>query len=673
MTAKFPKELDFSLRRPRLLEPSQGNQRSAEDPMTIKKNRQYYTDATTSTYRRVSDKANIIINAAAEVAKKYSIPVVEESSEIRAAVNRQDPGSNEGSVISFDLFVRMLDIVEGMAERVDYDIIDDRVIGDPAANQRTIRKKLDSRFDDDNDGLLALLLVGGQIMTLYMIHLINGTWRGPEKVAASPTEPAAFIEGLREMTVGLAASTLIAGVNSHLAALFTEQGNYDTNTKTLVSGALADYRQTELPPIVQRANVILGIDDHKIILKYAIKYIAETQDRGYEFWFAYMTARRTRFLSSRSLRSAPMFSEVEFAKNNYSIDESPGSSFDEIPQNVLLNQIGPNSLLGNLASELQNGLNNSIVTPTDEFLCAQDYESNGFEKGLNFLAQVLDTRLSRDVLCCLVRFLSNVDTDLLNKIRAVLGIFLNTNTIHLAATLENFTPFLVNWVRDTFMKLIMELVQTILDKIYRVINDFLFDIEGDLGALEGCPLIIELIQSILDALDIIIQDVEELVKNYTLQIELNLSTHFGLTDDIEVAGARGGLIKVHKKRSLRRLLAIIDGIIGVLDSGFVLCDSEEADQYDQANGPRIVTYDEILDSPGILDLEDYLDIPSDVKNKYFSDAYEVRLPDGTILPNYEVGELQIGTVETDTQAECHREFPEEFIRDAVARHKERVN
>lgn len=685
--AQIPGPLDFTYRRPRFLEPAVVNNPTPQDSVTLERIRQEQLDSNYASYKRVSDKANIIMDYASKVAKKYTIPVPIEAVEVRQAVSRQDPDSNNGQYISFATFVAMLDLVEGMASKVDYRIIDNQVIADPAANERSIRKRLDSKFGDD-DGLLALLLVGGQLMTLYMIHLINGMWRGPEHLSAAPktagpvpTEVASpTAEAIRQAVVGFAASTLITGVNQTLAQMFLDDGQPNSSSKAIIQGAIGTAKQIDLPPIVGKIKTIMGMDDYKTILKYCVKYISETKDRGYEFWFAYMTARRTRYLSSVSLRSAPMFSEKEHARIRYSVDGAQVDPDSIVLENrQLFNSYGADSFLENVAAELQDGLNRSIVRPTDQFLCAQDYESSGFERGLNFMAQVLDTKLSRDVICCLVRFLGNMGVeslDTLKKIRAVLGIFLNSNTLILSATLQNFMAFFVNWVRDTVLKLVMELVQVVLDKIYRIVQEFLYDIEADLGVLSDCPLIIELIQGLLEALDTIMKDIQELVRNYVLQVELNLSVQFGL-DDLpnQVEGHRGGLIKVHKKRSLRRLIAIIDGIISVIESGATICDIEERDNLlnDPTTSRRVVTYDDILDSPGIVDLEDRLDIPSDVKAEYFSDAYEVKLQDGSRLPDYQIGEVQMASYnDISADDECRRALPEELISQALQRNKERT-
>lgn len=684
MSSKIPDPINFNYRRPRYLEPSEGNSpRTAQDKQSVKINQQASLDTSYASYKRASDKANIIMDYAAEVAKKYTIPVSEESMEVRQAVARTDPDSNEGQYISFNTFVRMVDIVEDMANNVTYSVIDDRVIADPAANERRIRKKIDSRFGND-DGLLALLLVGGQIMTLYLIHQINGMWRGPEQELAAqkttaggqPIEQASPIaESLRQASVGFAAATLITGVNQALATLFLNDATPSTSSSTTVDGVIATARQTNLPPILGKIKTILGIDDYKIILKYAIKYISETKDGGYEFWWGYYVARRTRFLSSRSIRSAPMFSKKEHRANNYT-EDGPIVAVGDVqdPTTFGIGVPGPDTLLEGLAAELQNGLNFSIVQPTDQFLCALDYESSSFERGLNALAQILDTRVSRDVLCCLVRFLSNTDIDLLRKIRAVLAIFLNAQNLHLGLTLQNFMAFLVNWVRDTALRLIMELVQAILDKIYRVIQEFLLDLNADLGVLESCPLILELINGVLDSLTFIMIDIQELVRNYIIQIELNISVQFGLDDlpaGIELQ--HGGLFKIHKKRSLRRIMAIIDGIINVIESGYVICDHEEINTVNPSGDGRVITYQDILDSPGITDLEDYLDVPTEVKDQYFADAYEIVLPDNSVIPSYDIGELQLADETVNGEQGCPRTFPDSIIEDAVKRYKERTD
>jgi hypothetical protein len=683
MSTNIPEQLDFSIRRKRILEPSSFvRPHTLEDPQEIEKFQQRLLDSTYQAYQRASDKANIIMKYAARVARKYKIPLREESAEIRQAVLRQDPDS-KGSYISFDLFLRMTDIVEGMASRVTYDIIDNRVIADPNANERIIRKQLDSRFDDDEDGMLALLLVGGQLLTLYLIHVVTGMWRSAEKPQAAvktagplPCENASpFVEAIKEAAIGMATSAVILGVNQALAFLFMgSEGTTDYDPSEIRDGAIGKAKQTTLPPILGRIKKIMGLDDHKIILDHSIKYIAETDERGYEFWWAYFVSRRTRYTSNRALNSAPMFSKKHHAKQNYSVDTAivDPNSVQEIERPEFVGASGPQGFLENLAAGLQDSLNASIVRPTDEFLCANDYEAVGFEKGLNALAQIIDSKLARDVLCCLIRFLGNIDVEILKKIRAVIGIFLNAQIIHLAGTLGNFIAYLLSWVRDTVIRLIMELVQAILDKIYDLLAKFLVDISADLGILEVCPLILQLIQAVLDALDLIFRDIEEVIKNYVTALQLNLFVQFGLADLQGEYGGHGGLIKIHKKRSLRRLLVIIDGIIEVLESVSILCDVEERDNLEK-QGLHTVTFDEILDSPEITDVEEYLDIPQEIKETYFADAYEIRLGDGDVLPDYQIGEVRLEAFgDSSGTLECKRDLSDDVIRQAVQKYKDRV-
>ncbi len=670
---EFLDRLDYSYRRPRFLDPSSPSKKPNATSEEIKSAGQEILDASYNSYKRVSDKANIILKAAEKVASKYTIPVPIESIEIRQAVIRQDPESN-GDYITFALFVKMIEKIEQQAKRVDYAVIDTRVKGDENANQRKIAQKLNSDFDGLDDSLLALLSVGSGILILFLIHQIGGIWRGPEKVLAahkdSIDQASPFIEGARETAIGLATAQVVLGIQQSLHYLFNNDGSSSSAVSQRITGSIGVLSQVDLPPLTKLFLKAISVDDHKTIVSYCIKYIAETTDRGYEFWYAYLYARKARYLAGRSLSTAPMFSEKEFAKQklNFNTDAALTST-------NLLNSNSPSSrklnILDQITAEVAQGLLDSVVTPTDAFLCAKDYESSQLERSLNLLAQTLDTKFSRDTICCLVRFLGKLDRDLLRKIRILLSIVLNTNTIDLSATLQNFEAFFLNWVRDTVEALIMELVQALMDKIASVISDFLVDISLDIGDLSDCPLIVELVQSILDGLDYIIEDIENIIQKYLSKIQINIGIDidFGSIPDRNRVGSP--VLKIHKKRSLKNLLRIIDNLLAVLDKNLALCDDEEYTKY-RSEGRNAITYSEFLESDQFTNSEDYLDIPEQIRKTYFRDAIEVRLPDGTILPSYDIAEVQLG-LHSENPDICKTLYGSELVDRVLKKYRENAN
>lgn len=672
----IPEELNFEFRRKRFLEDSNATISSSNKttPEEIHKLSQQQISNIYNGYRAASDKANVLMTYASKVASKYTIPVPKESLEIRQAVLRQDKDTGDGSYISFDLFQRMIDTVESMAAKTDYDVIDTKVSVDPIGNERIIRKKIDSEFGDEN-GAEALLLVTSQIGVLYLMHLITGIWRGPEVAVAAPKQGSGvgavvieqvspITEGIRQAAIGFSAAQIVLGVNNALLSLFNNEGNARHTNSQVVQGAIGQAKQTVLPPLVQKISKAMGANDHKLIIEYCMSYIANTNEKGYEFWYAYIVARKTRFMSALSLKSSPLFSENDFNKLN----GIPDSAIVD-PSNIVINQtdylrfLGGNSTLENVAGDIQSLLNRSIVTPTEDFLCAKDYEASSFEKGLNVIAQILDTKLSRDVLCCLARFLGHIDLSILQKIRAILSIYINIQVLDLGATLQNFAYLFSSWIRETIVRIIMELVQVILDKIYRIVADFLHDISADIEILQECPLILELISGILDALDRILIDINEIIKNHIETISLNISVSFGLTD----LNAHSGLIKIHKKRSLRRLLMIIDSIISTIESGYTICDDEDSIT-NNVEKSKLITYDQLIDKNRSTYEEEYLDIPDQLKSQYFSNAYEVQFKDGTILPSYDIGELRISDGKSTN--ECYPALPNETLEKIIGKYRD---
>lgn len=665
----FPERLNFDYRRPRFLDPNLTRRDPKATNFDTKKESQVILDAAYSSYRKASDKANIIMQAASKVANKYIIPVDINSTEIRQAVSRQDPESG-GNYIDFSLFVKMIEVIENQAKRVDYAVIDDHIIGDANANQRKITQKLNSNFDGLEDGLLSLLSTGVSILTLYLIHQINGIWRGPEKILAahkdSIDQASPFLEAARETAIGLATAQVVLGIQQSLHYLFAKDGGSTSDASERVVGSIGDLSQVDLPPLTQLFLKSVSINDHKAIISYSLKYIAQTNDRGYEFWYAYFYARKTRYIAGRSIASAPMFSEKEFAeqKLNYKTDSAIVT-----PSPLGGTTSGRNlNIFEQASAEIASGLLNSVVTPTDIFVCSKDYESTQLETSLNILAQTLDTRVARDAICCVVRFLSRLDINLLRKIRILLGIVLNTHTIDLARTLENFEAFLTDWVRDTAELLSIELTQALMDKILGVVSGFIKDIEIDIGDLGDCPLIVELVYSILEGMDYIMEDIENLIFRYLTKIQLNIGIDIDFGSNNNRSEIQSPSIKIYKKRSLRNLLLIIDNLLSVLENNIQLCDEEEIESL-RDQGTQVQSYSTVLESDLFQNLDDYLEIDEELKRTYFSDAVEIRLQDGTIIPGYDVGEINISQAQTANDI-CKTLYGPELLNKVLRRYEE---
>ena len=621
-------EGDLSVRRERILDQPKADIDSSAPTQTKQEITEDYVNSIYDTYRKAIDKANILIPSIEKVAKKYTIRVDERSLEVRRAVSREDQNSNEGEYISFDLFTRIIDIIELQAISVDFDVINTKVFADSLATEREIKSKIDKRLDGDSD----LLLVASNILVLFLLHQITGIWRGSEHVSAQPkaagpypTEPASSAgEAIREAAVGIAAAQIVLGLNRTLMQRALQDGSVG-DVEQIIKGAIGQVDQVKLPPLVEKAKKLIGLEDYKLILKYCIKYITESTDRGYEFWLSYLMVRKTRYQASRNLSLAPMFSNREFAIYNPAIANKFGGL--------------TGGIAGSLAESLANILNASVVAPTDEYLCALDYEATNFETGLNYIAQVLDTKFTKDLICCLVRFFGNVDLDILKKIATILRIALNNNMIDLNATMSNFIGLLVSWVRDTITRLLLGLIQQLLNKLVKLIADFLNDLSGDADFLSECPLILELILAITEGIDAIIDDYEKILKNFTSGVVLNSMSFLGLNDlDATNKGLKPGLLRIHRKRSISRILRILDAIISTLDGNINICN----DKSDNINSSQSITYDDILKSPLISDIEDYLDVNQDMKDKYFKDAVEVRFEDGTYIPAYTNGIMDIG-------------------------------
>jgi hypothetical protein len=634
----FDGNLEF--KRPRTLGVSESQ---PQDVITSKEDDiEEIANAVFSNFENASDKANVLMNYISKVANKYVIPVPEESFEIRAAVTRFD--LSDGSVITFETFQNCIAIIESLATNVDFKVIDTKVTADPLANERRIRKQLDSRFKSSDDGLLTLLLVGSQIGVLYLIHEICGLWRGPEHVSAASSwpasEPGATTEALREVAISAAVSAAVLGINNAMLYLFASQNTKKSEkTNTLIEGAISNASQIDLPPLVQMIKKAMSIEDYKVIFEYCLRYISTTNERGYEFWLSYVSARKIRYLSARNRSVGPMFSKKLYSANKGTrLQDGPLVSPGDIRmQSTDINMSGYQSTLGSIAGGLAGAINAAAVTPNISYLCAMEYESNAYIDGLSKLAQVLDTRLGNDTLCCFIRFFGGLDRDLLIKIRTVLNAYMNFQLYDLNKLLENFESALSSWITDTVLRLIYSLVQAIIDKLLRMVIEFINELAGDIQFVIECPVVLEAIQGILDAIFAIARDIDEIIKNYMASLVYNLMATVGLSGMDQGMDSTSSMYLIYKKRRFYEIIKILDAIINALETAHVFCDEPDPDN------PLQISYNQIVESPLLQDLNDYLNIPSDVKNSYFKEATAVMLDDGTVIPDYSRNVIDIGS------------------------------
>lgn len=636
---------NFEVRRQRVLDEIRRVQGVVEEGRENTENLQTTFNAANSSYERASDKANILLTYSARVADKYTIPVPEASSEIRAAVMRQDrEGSNNGEYITFSLFQRCVEKIEKEAMKVNYAIINDRVTADPLANERNITATLNT--DTDDDDLSLILSLGSQFLVLYLIHAVTGMWRGSETVLGNPkfagpnpVEPgSAIAESIRQVAVGTATSFLITGINETLAFLLADSGN-DTaiDRASIIQGGISQASQVDLPPLVELAVKALSVNDHKIIVKHAVKYASSTQERGYEFWLAYITARRARYFSKRTRSLAPALSRKAFANKNlgFNVDGPLVDPDDVILEDPNLTNNPNTTIAEGISAEVVAILNSTVANPVNSYICAIDQEAGTLESGLNEIAQVLDTRLGRDAICCLVRFLGSIDPDILRRIRALIQIFLNSQLNLLAVDFDLFLDRLLSWVKSTIIRLIVSLINQLLDIILELVLELIIEISEDLEFLIECPLILDLINSILEGVSWIFNDLQQLIDKLVTEVVIDglLALNINAPDERATRAANiTGLHLIYRKRRLNTILLIIDRILSVIEQETYFCAKDDVPEFEEQNR-NFITFDDFTDNI-VDDLEDYLNIPQEVKEAYFADAKAIDLPDGSSIPDY---------------------------------------
>jgi hypothetical protein len=627
-------ELEF--RRKRVLDDVTGDRAIQFDDVNFKQ------DALRNIYKnfeRVSDKANIIMQASEKVARKYTIPVPVTAIEVRKAVARQDDNQPNGDLINFSLFIRMVDIIEDRGKSVDFSILNDHV-ADPLANRRDILQKIDKRLKTDD--LLPFYLFGGQLLILYLMSEIQGMFRAPDtaQTGVDPVGggPASAAVAIKQYIVGIAITLAVLGIQEavkYVIQMMVNDPDLDTSFMNDIEGDIGEAKRRNLSPLVKKAKKFMGFDDYVTITRYCIKYISKTNERGYEFWLSYFMARKMRFKAGIRLGFKHLY-----VSDSAQID--PNGSFVRDP-----GQPPPagSNIVADIATNLAaNAIDIAITEVPFNYVCAREEEVTFMERGLDALAQILDTKLARDVICCLVAFLGNVDTKILSAIRTLLNAYVNINIVNLDLAMTNMLDFLLSWLRDAILEMIWALIQILYDKIVQLVLDFFESLGLDMDIIIECPLILDLILALLDAIDDVLQLLNDIVVKYVEMIMDEIDGFFGLDTNgsDEAKSSTGALNNIYIKKRMRTILLLLDQVVGAIENSLNFCSQQEFEGLSPKEQENFITFESIVDSPAVKDLDDYLDIDYSLKETHFPNAGRIELSDGRIIPSYDKGELTIG-------------------------------
>jgi len=314
----------------------------------------------------VKAKTDFLIDAIDNNNRVLSIPVYEDSDEVREAVARKDPqNSPTGDKIFWDLFKRAIRDAAHQFDGITLDVIDN-LTGEPFADNRiingnmrlwndstisqvdidfntsngtstsAIRDRIRKEVKDNGPSILERLLVqGGTLAFAFFLHKIMHTEDAPDKAAvAAPKMPSGTELGpmIAQIVLGFAMQMLLnnlaeqdarrimrdsyvlpaeagVGIDSIVsqAAQLVNQAKQSPNPYQSLANHPAMHASA---PFIELALDRMGEGDYEIIRDYSIQWLATHNEEGYDEWLAYIDLYDISSDIDKSLDIAPQYSPV---------------------------------------------------------------------------------------------------------------------------------------------------------------------------------------------------------------------------------------------------------------------------------------------------------------------------------------------------------------------------
>lgn len=586
-------------------------------------------------YARIANKAKALADTVEQEAKKYTIPVAEFATEVRAAVVRKDQFAGDGSEITFDLFRDAINALEGRRKVVDLDKVATNLTGNALADSKWIDSQMQAADNPDLDGE-RLAMLASNIMILFILNQMMGPWKAmdTQQMTAAKLPPATETGGLVAQTIiGIVMQLLVAGLQEAAIEGFLKRSGVQAITGREPKSFIQQARGMKLDETQDLASRKMGEADYEMILDYAKDFLAQTQDPGYESWTAYWEARHIRQTAMSTWRGAPQYSTVHAAARYQGWPDQrahQGSHDEDL------------DLAGAVDVSLRNAIQSSVVTAAPEYLCTLNEQADGLDRSLDIIGQVMSTRVTRDALCCLVRYFGKIgDPKMLRALRAALRVMLSIQGKIGHLSLSNLAANFLDFLEEELKIQLRDLMMRFIDKVFKPVEDFLYEPDdAEWQVLFSCPLIQDLVDQVL-----------------RLSFELRFTMR-DLLDSFIIDFKAGDQQRVerwqtlYQGKKLRTILLVLEQVLTALEHGN-LCDEEDEAGQDQ------VFVDITKDLPEMPAVE----FPPEVVAEHFPDSEPIEivtqrggLEIRDTIPSMKDPEIQIGGVDEQVEVRCRRAF-----------------
>jgi hypothetical protein len=586
-------------------------------------------------YARIANKAKALADSVETEAQKYTIPVGEFATEVRAAITRKDQFTSDGSVITFDLFKDAISQMEKRRNLVSLDSMAQNITGNALADSKYIDSQMMAADNPDLDAE-KLAMLASNFMILYILNQMQGPWKAidTQQMTAGKLPPSTEIGGLIAQTIiGIIMQLLVAGLQEAAIEGFLKRSGVEQLTGRDPKSFIAQAKGAKLDEMQDLAQRKMGEGDYELILDYAKDFLAQTPLAGYESWVAYWEAREIRQTAMSTWRGAPQYSTTH-ALARYQGWPDRRSHQGDAEEDL--------DLAGAVDVSLRNAIAASVDTVAPEYMCTLNEQADALDKGLNMIGQVAATRVTRDALCCLVRYFGKIgDPKMLRALRASLKVLLAIQGKIGHVSLSNFAGNFLDFLEEEIKIQLRDLMNRFVDKVFGPVEDFLFEPDDkEWQVLFSCPLIEDMVNQV---------------------IRLSVELRFTMRDFLDgfVVDFKSGekerterWATIYQGKKLRTILMVLEQVLKALEHGN-LCDEEDEIGQDQ------IFVDITNDVPEMPAVE----IPPEVVAEHFPDSepIEITFSRGAVeirdtIPSMKDPQIQIGDVDGDVEVRCRKTF-----------------
>lgn len=564
----------------------------------------------------LSNKANHLARAIANEARKYFIPVHEESIDVRAAVRRKGD-SEDGSQISFDLFKDATEAMQRMKKESEETVILSRSIEPASVLQKRIRKirarvsLMTSFGSEPDDDELELLI--SQFLILYIAHTLMKPFESitehlPLSQTLVPKTPGGpETEIAISLLIGIAMQLLIMGLNDDIMETYLDEAAGESYPLGWTAkDVIAQARNLEQSKLQQLAEKQAGLNDYELILAYSFDFLSRNIEPGYEMWTSYVDTVQLRYTAQSLWVHAPHYS-VPHALNTARFSRKRRRNLAARQES--LQRQRDDAYSDRVDLELQQAIANGLVPMAPSTYITRLDVLDQVDDNLNLIAQVLSSDFAVEIACCLGRVLGELDPKVLRVLRAFLDGLLRSYAFDLENVLGAIYSHLVS---PDFAEIIALEACHQIDRIFDKLIEEVLGLFGDnIEPLLCCPLIGELISAILQSIVRLEAELEGAVRIFAGKLVQSLG--------IGSLNIKARHETAYDTRIIRKMILIIDSLI------------RAAESLDACSESGLFT--DPLPQP----IRDNIRLPTikideDAKTNYFANAFPRELSNGKFLP-----------------------------------------